>query len=73
MGDNPFPDAPPRYIKIDRYDYNFARPFSGKAWERIYLEPWVGALGSDNVSLREFIRNNNWYGFGELEQTGAEP
>jgi hypothetical protein len=62
---NPFPDRPPRYIKIDRYDYNFARPFSGKSWERVYLEPWIGALDADNDSLRDFIRSNNWEDFGE--------
>ena len=66
IDNNPFPDEPPRYIKIDRYDYNFARPFSGTTWERTYLDSWIGALDKDNESLREFIRNNNWEGYGEL-------
>ena len=54
------------HIKIDRYDYNFVRPFSGRTWERIFLDSWIGALDKDNESLREFIRNNNWDDFGEF-------
>ena len=62
---NPFPESPPRFIKIDRYLYEFDAPFTGNTWKRTYLEPWMTPLERDNESLREFIRNNKWY---EYEQ-----
>lgn len=43
---NPFPDAPPTYIKIDLYKYEFVPPWQrdeldGAVWKRTYLGPWL--------------------------------
>ena len=57
---NPFPDQPPTFIKIDRYDYNFEKPFSDHTWQRTYIEPWLGPIRVSNRSLVEFIDNNGW-------------
>lgn len=39
MGSNPFPDAPPRYIRASRYDYEFTRfeDHSQAWWKRKYV------------------------------------
>lgn len=40
LGRNPFPDAPPRYVRAVLYEYHFTQPGEGKAWwkrERIGL------------------------------------
>ena len=57
---NPFPDQPPTFIKIDRYDYNFEKPFSDHTWQRTYIDSWLGPVHVDNPSLIKFIDNNGW-------------
>ncbi len=48
---NPFPDAPPRYIRCSLYRYKFAPPSEDAWWERDRLRTWLGP-----VSLRESRR-----------------
>ena len=40
---NPFPEAPPREIRLRLYDYRFSKPGSSQWWERsgirLYLSP----------------------------------
>ena len=55
---NPFPDKPPKYVKVDMYEYRFARPGSKKVWERKPLGEWLKPLSAD--SLEEFIRDSGW-------------
>ena len=55
---NPFPDKPPKYVKVDMYEYRFARPGSKKVWERKPLGAWLKPLSAD--SLEEFIRDSGW-------------
>ena len=57
---NPFPDQPPRYIKIDRYVYRFEKPFSDHTWHRTYLDSWLVPLHVDHPALIQFIDNNGW-------------
>jgi hypothetical protein len=38
LASNPFPDAPPRYIRAVLYDYHFTRPGEGPAWWRRELK-----------------------------------
>jgi hypothetical protein len=58
---NPFPDAPPNYIKIDRYIYQLEPPSSKNTWKRTFIEPWLAPLERDNPSLRDFIQANQWH------------
>lgn len=32
LGDNPFPDQPPKYMRAILYDYQFTKPGEGKPW-----------------------------------------
>ncbi len=57
---NPFPDKPPAFIKIDRYVYKFEKPFSDHAWQRTYIDSWLGPIHVNNPSLIEFIDINGW-------------
>jgi len=59
---NPFPDEPPRFIRVDRYQYSFVPPgdTSGAVWNRTYLGQWLPPLSQDTPELVEFIRANNW-------------
>jgi len=59
---NPFPDEPPRHIRVDRYIYSFAPPedTSGAVWNRTLVGPWLPPLSKDTPELVEFIEANNW-------------
>ncbi len=53
LADNPFPDAPPRYLRSELYDYNFTtRGDRGEAWwQRRRLGPYtpILTLGEDGA------------------------
>ncbi|HFD79693.1 MAG TPA: lipase maturation factor family protein [Gammaproteobacteria bacterium] len=44
LEDNPFPDRPPRYLRVELYRYRFADPethaATGQWWQREYLGPF---------------------------------
>ena len=55
MGANPFPGAPPRYLRATLYDYRFTDPAtrraSGSWWERRPLRPYTPVLTLENGRL----------------------
>jgi Lipase maturation factor len=61
---NPFPDHPPRYIRIGYYRYHFARPGNPEHvyWTRERLGNWLGAVSADNVDLQTFLQDAGWLG-----------
>lgn len=58
---NPFPDFPPRHIKIDLYQYSLAIPFNSEKvwWKRQFVRPYLPALNLNNPHLLQFIRDKN--------------
>jgi hypothetical protein len=56
MGHNPFPDQPPRYIRVAMYDYNFTRSgdreHPGAWWKRILLEPSILTIGPPSADAK---------------------
>jgi hypothetical protein len=57
---NPFPAAPPRHLRIDLYQYRFARGQDGLVWERTRLGPWLPPLSLDDEELRAYLRDAGW-------------
>jgi hypothetical protein len=57
---NPFPDKPPAFIKIDRYDYDFERPFSDNTWQRTYIDTWLEPVSISTPALTRFIDSYGW-------------
>jgi hypothetical protein len=51
MGDNPFPDAPPRFIRTTVWEYRFAPPGSSDWWVRRDAQPYcpVVTLSGGNL------------------------
>jgi hypothetical protein len=60
---DPFPDAPPRYIRADLYRYEFTRPGEGGAawWRRTYEGPYLQPLRRDDPELRSYLRRYGWH------------
>lgn len=51
LGRNPFPDAPPRYIRAQVYDYRFTTPAEHKATGEWWHQKWKGTYVPE-LSLR---------------------
>lgn len=59
---NPFPDAPPRFIRAELYRYEFTRlrDPSGAWWIRRRVGEWLPPLSADSPQLLEFLRAHGW-------------
>jgi hypothetical protein len=62
LGNDPFPDGPPRYIRARYYRYWFAPPgdASHAWWKRRLLGEWLPPLSVDDPRLREFLDSQGW-------------
>jgi hypothetical protein len=57
---NPFPNAPPRYIRARLYRYQFA-PLGDRAWwKREPIGEWLPALSADDPQLRRLLTAMDW-------------
>src|SRR5439155_24542904 len=54
IAQNPFPDAPPRYVRATLYRYEFTRPEEQtKAWwKRTRIGEWLPPFSADDPNLR---------------------
>ncbi|HEX4697574.1 MAG TPA: lipase maturation factor family protein [Candidatus Udaeobacter sp.] len=60
LANNPFPDAPPRYIRARLYRYQFAPPGDKAWWKREPIREWLPALSTENAEFRELLRAMEW-------------
>ncbi len=62
LANDPFPDAPPRYIRAQLYRYEFARPGNprGLWWKRTLLGSWLPPVSADDPRLRRFLVAYGW-------------
>jgi len=47
--ENPFPDKPPKYIRVERYLYNFAPLRVNAVWERERIGTWLPPLSKKEL------------------------
>lgn len=61
---NPFPDAPPKFIRAELYEYHFADPEThrrtGQWWVRTLAGRYFPAVSLDNESFREILKQQGW-------------
>ena len=57
IANNPFPESPPRYIRVEHYHYEFtaADDQSGAVWQRTRVGSWLPPLSADNPDLQQFV------------------
>jgi hypothetical protein len=62
IASNPFPDKPPRYIRVLRYRYKFAPPGNpdGAWWTRERLGEWLPPIALTNTGVRNFLHMQGW-------------
>jgi hypothetical protein len=60
LANNPFPNAPPHYIRAGLYRYQFA-PLGDKAWwKREQMGEWLPALSTDDAEVRRLLGAMDW-------------
>ena len=59
LEDNPFPDKPPKLIKMDLYRYRLVSPWSkNSAWyERIFVRNYLPPISLDHPAVQRLIKN----------------
>jgi len=62
LANDPFPSAPPRFIRAQLYHYEFMPPGDpgGAWWRRTYLGAWMPPLSVDDPRLRRFLDAYGW-------------
>jgi len=55
IANNPFPDAPPRFIRAERYRYRFTKLGATGYWERERIGSYAPALSRDDPRLLRFL------------------
>lgn len=62
LANDPFPDAPPRYVRARYYRYEFAPPGdpSRAWWKRTLVGDWLPPLSINDPRLREFLADYGW-------------
>ena len=54
---DPFPDAPPRFVRIRRFRYHFTRPGDGSPdwWTRTLIGEYLRPMSRDDPALRAYL------------------
>jgi hypothetical protein len=61
---NPFPDAPPRFVRARMYRYRFStaaeREQSGAWWQREFVGLWFPAVSLDTPGFHRLLVDQGW-------------
>jgi hypothetical protein len=62
LANNPFPDGPPKFLRILRYRYEFTPPGdpNGAWWKRERLDIWLPPISLQNHEVRNFLQGQGW-------------
>jgi Lipase maturation factor len=60
LGSNPFPEAPPHFVRAWLYRYQFATPGDPAWWKRESIGQWLPALSADDTEFRRLLAAMNW-------------
>lgn len=57
LAHDPFPDKPPRYLRVSLYRYHFTRLGDGNKawWEREYVREWMRPIAKDDPQLEKML------------------
>ena len=60
LAGNPFPNAPPHYIRARLYHYQFAPLGERTWWKREPVGEWLPALSAEDAQFRRILSAMNW-------------
>ncbi len=61
LAGNPFPEAPPRWIRVERYVYRFTPLGAGAYWSRTRRGAWLKPVSNDDFDLLLFLSDRGWH------------
>jgi hypothetical protein len=68
LGENPFPNAPPRHVRALLYEYRFTTPQerkeTGRWWDRELVGEYFPAVARDDRWLGQLLARYGWEGDG---------
>jgi hypothetical protein len=67
LGDNPFPDQPPKYIRARLYRYKFSEPGSQDWWRREDLGIYLPPLSIQDPAFLQILTEMGWHGDDKLK------
>ncbi|AUX43505.1 membrane protein [Sorangium cellulosum] len=76
LAKNPFPGAPPRYIRAELYRYSFTRAGDGSGawWRRERVAEYLPPLSADDPALLHFLDAHGWpHAARAGDRAGAAP
>ncbi len=62
LAHNPFPAAPPKLIRVQRYHYRFTRPGEGggRRWHRTLVDEYLRPLSLRDSGFQNVLRQMHW-------------
>jgi hypothetical protein len=61
LDNNPFPDAPPRFVRAELYLYHFTESHAdGAWWKREHVGHYLPPLSMENESFRDVLKEQGW-------------
>src|SRR5438067_9979041 len=60
LASNPFPDAPPRYIRARLYRYRFAPFGDAQWWKREPIGEWLPSFSTESPQFRRLLEAMDW-------------
>lgn len=62
IANNPFPEAPPRWVRVSIYRYRYAPPGNeeGLWWKRAKVGEHIGPLSVESEQLIRIVRESGW-------------
>lgn len=62
LGEDPFPDHPPRFVRARLYEYRFTRwgEPGGAWWSRTLVGEWLPAVSLDDPTLAPFLEESGY-------------
>ncbi len=64
LGDNPFPQQPPRYVRAELYEYHFTDPAerkqTGRWWKRQLVQEYFPPVSLQTPGFRTLLERQGW-------------
>lgn len=60
LRDNPFPEKPPRFIRIQQYRYRFTNPGEKGWWKREWTGDYLPPLSLETPEFRAILKEREW-------------
>jgi hypothetical protein len=60
LAHDPFPERPPRWIRVDLYAYHFTTPGQSGWWTRTRRGTYLPALSLQTPRFREWLARRGW-------------